>query len=384
MIPEGPVVIWGAGIRGRGIAMMLKRHGRKVEWFYDRELKGPWRGVPVYAAKPAVTDPAVVIAMTMTKAREPIEYCRTYHIPHSIPHSFCPYYPTINVCNICNLHCRACPRPKGIDWMPASLFEKVLDKMVREIPYLYMTDLYAWGDPLLNKDIPEIARICNERGVASGISTSLSVIRTLRALLKEQPTLIKVATSGVGENYEWGHDGVTWPIFERNCRILSEIKGETLVELYWHVTKRNISDAPALREMCEKYGFRFKPILSTVFADYVANWLERGKMPIRTQELAKEMLVPMAELITDSQLNQSKKCLLETAYPNLNPDGTVMQCVGWAGTRNLGSYLDVPLADIPRLREEGEVCQRCKKLGLGRYFNLDKYEETISKRLYDI
>jgi MoaA/NifB/PqqE/SkfB family radical SAM enzyme len=266
--------------------------------------------------------------------------------------------------------------------MPASLFEKVLDKMIREIPYLYMTDLYAWGDPLLNGDIPEIARICNERGVASGISTSLSVIRTLRALLKEQPTVIRVATSGFGpENYEWGHDGVTWPIFDRNCRILSEIKGETLVELYWHVTKRSLGDAPALREMCQRYGFRFKPTLSVLFADYAASWLEQGKMPVRTQELAEEMIVPMTELIADSQLSQNKQCLLHTAYPNINPDGTVMQCVNWAGTRSLGSYLDIPLEAIPHLRAEGEVCKRCRRLGLGRYFNLDKYNEMLSTKI---
>ena len=41
-------------------------------------------------------------------------------------------------------------------YMSASDYKKVITKMVSEIPFLYLVDLYVFGEPLLNKELPEI------------------------------------------------------------------------------------------------------------------------------------------------------------------------------------------------------------------------------------
>jgi MoaA/NifB/PqqE/SkfB family radical SAM enzyme len=359
--------------------MMLRRQGVTPLRFYDKELSpGSWRGLPISGESVDNTENAV-LAMTVTRQPEVIAECERLGIKYTLPHSFCPHYPTIDVCDICGLHCPACPRLKGCSWMKAAMFEQILAKMVKEIPYLYMVDLYCWGDPLLNPQIPEIARICNDLGVASGISTPLTAIRTLRALCKEQPTQIRVAMSGFGENYE--HDGVDWPIFQRNCRILSECKGETLVEMYWHMSKKNIGDWPYIRDWCFELGFRPRPVLSTVFPDYAIAKMEGRWVNGRTEELAKEMIVSTEDLVAASQAENSKRCLQRDAYPYVSPNGDALACCAYAVPEVLGKYLGMRLEDIAPLRNGGTTCARCKMYGMGRYFNIDRYDSMLGKML---
>jgi MoaA/NifB/PqqE/SkfB family radical SAM enzyme len=360
--------------------MMLGRHGRVASYFVDRALTERWHGVPIQNV-PERGD-LVVVAISSNKIAPVATYCEARGIRYVTAHSFCPRYPTIDVCNACGLKCRACPREKAGERMPAALFARVLDKMIGELPWLYMVDLYCWGEPLLNPELPDIVRECNRRRVASGLSTSLSNVRHLSATLAAEPTVLKVATSGYGaEHYEWGHDGVSWGEFERNCRTLSQMRGETLVELYWHVDKRSAPDWPAIKQMCRELGFQPKPVMSTVFADYAARALEGETLPPRTQELADQMLAPMAQLIAESQAERDRKCLLWTAYPYIDPAGRVMQCCNWAGGEPLGNYLDMALEDIPALREAGDVCTRCRRLGLGRYIRFEKYDQMLTDLL---
>jgi pyruvate-formate lyase-activating enzyme len=89
-----------------------------------------------------------------------------------------PFILNLDPTNICNLRCPLCPtgagefgRPPGR--MKLDGFRKVIDSTGE---YLYEVNLFNFGEPLLNKDVFEMARYAHERNVSTCISTNLTTL----------------------------------------------------------------------------------------------------------------------------------------------------------------------------------------------------------------
>ena len=111
--------------------------------------------------------------------------------------------PSVDVSGRCNLRCISCPRgnealqpPSG--FMTAATYREVLDKLVREIPLLGSVQLYTWGEPLLNPELPEIVAVTRDARVLSAISSNLNSARRLDAVVAARPDWFKVSCSGGG------------------------------------------------------------------------------------------------------------------------------------------------------------------------------------------
>ena len=85
-----------------------------------------------------------------------------------------PISASIEPANYCNLSCPHCPTGrKLIDKTDKRLslndFKKYIDSLLPELMYL---NLYFQGEPLLNKDLPEMIRYASDRGVFTCVSTN--------------------------------------------------------------------------------------------------------------------------------------------------------------------------------------------------------------------
>ena len=95
-----------------------------------------------------------------------------------------PYKINIEPTNLCNIGCTFCPtsdhalvksvRPQGS--MSFELFKKLVDD-IREFPEkIKLMELYQDGEPLLNKNFPEMARYLYDAGVAEKTKTKTNAV----------------------------------------------------------------------------------------------------------------------------------------------------------------------------------------------------------------
>lgn len=119
-----------------------------------------------------------------------------------------PYYYFVDPCNVCNLRCPLCPTGNGdLDRSKGMLrladYQVILDKIS---PYAVEVSLHNWGEPLLNKDIFDITRATTRRGIATNMSSNLSL---------DQPGLgEKIVESGL-EYLIVSLDGTTQDVYEK-------------------------------------------------------------------------------------------------------------------------------------------------------------------------
>ena len=93
-------------------------------------------------------------------------------------HGIFPTLALIEPANVCNLSCPGCPTGRGDEDTrrkglldPATL-QRVLDEVG---DYLYSVQLFNWGEPLLNKKLPELVAMSHARGIGTVVHTNFSV-----------------------------------------------------------------------------------------------------------------------------------------------------------------------------------------------------------------
>ena len=89
-----------------------------------------------------------------------------------------PFMIKVEACNFCNLRCKYCyahdfnnPFPKGM--MTYQTFQKIIDELG---PYLFQVSLYLWGEPLINKEVPDMIAYASKRNIRVVISTNVHFI----------------------------------------------------------------------------------------------------------------------------------------------------------------------------------------------------------------
>ncbi len=400
------VYIWGAGHKGRGFLGALQRNGFTAKAFLDTALAGTsYRGIPVLAPESIIGTPNTFI-LCATIRRKYLGMFATMEASGLVKdrdftniQTLCPYYPTIEVSGLCQLRCIACPRNGqnahgGL--MTLARYTGILDKLIREIPFLYLVEAYLWGDPLLNQQLPDIVLASNERGVQLGISTNLNYGQGIDALCRERPAAIHVAISGFGIGYELAHKGGRWDVVYENLQTLSRCvekdadqDGRTLVNVMFHVHRRNVAEIPSAQRMCRELGFDFIPMRSQVFPDLVLDRLD-GMPQSDDARLAMDLMpVDVDTCLTNARAEADKVCTNKRCIPVIDWDGSVLPCcnftqkrVGgpiWKGQGSLlaGDFLKTPLSEIVERRKSCDLCKVCIGHSLHRYFNAADSQSII-------
>ena len=87
-----------------------------------------------------------------------------------------PYTLTVDITNVCNLKCIYCPtgqdksgRMKG--FITFAEFKNIIDELK---DYLYITNLFNWGEPLLNKEVFRMVEYVHKNNIFSCLSSNLN------------------------------------------------------------------------------------------------------------------------------------------------------------------------------------------------------------------
>ncbi len=166
--------------------------------------------------------------------------------------------------NHCNLKCPLCPTGLGdtsVDrgTMRLDQFKLVVDKMSK---WLQSVNLYSWGEPLLNKSLPEMAAYtANENKIRTITSSHLNNVTDEQAVALAGSGLDKLivsvdgATQEVYEKYRVGGD--IDAVFDNMRKIVAEVKRQgTSLRLVWNflVMKQNEHQMDLARKMAEEIG----------------------------------------------------------------------------------------------------------------------------------
>jgi MoaA/NifB/PqqE/SkfB family radical SAM enzyme len=175
-----------------------------------------------------------------------------------------PYYYFVDPCNVCNLRCPLCPtgtgelqRSRGM--LKLDEYRVILDKIA---PYAVEVSLHNWGEPLLNKEIFDIIRLTADRGIATNMSSNLSV--------KKEGLGERLVRSGL-EYLIVSLDGVTQATYEQyrvrgeidlvfdNLREIIEAKRRLgsrtpVIEWQFIVFKHNEHEMEAARALAPQIG----------------------------------------------------------------------------------------------------------------------------------
>lgn len=351
LVKSRRIFIYGAGRKGIGFCRSLERNGFNVHGFIDKSSLTEKNGV---MGKPCLNphyyftniykrenDYIFTASVTHRNAKSLNDACCGFGLKDERDfidaNRISPLYPSVDISGVCNLKCLACPRsdairplPKG-GFMSAEVYKQILKKLLKEIPFLSSVELFIWGEPLLNPQLPDILEINNKFGVDSSISTNLNYAKYLEDAVKAGFSNMLIACSGYGrENYEITHAGSNWDVFHNNILLLAEYikkyNSPLVPVIFYFVTKNNIHEYKYMYELCKKLGFRLFISPYLVFADYILDYAEGREICPSAKKASDLMLMHPNEWLKIMKEEHNKRCLDSRAFPNIGWDLSVYAC----------------------------------------------------------
>lgn len=203
-----------------------------------------------------------------------------------------PYVIRAEPISHCNLHCPLCPTGRGEIQreraaMSPEALEAILDRCGEHALYVAM---WIWGEPLLNKRLPELVRVCKRRGIGVEVSSHLSVpMRTERIdelIASGLDWLIVSNDAATARTYERYRVGGDFALVLANMRALVERKralGSATPFIEWQFVpmrhnESEMADAARLAREIGVDGVRFKPVR----LDKTAGHTFAGEVPDET------------------------------------------------------------------------------------------------------
>ncbi len=196
-----------------------------------------------------------------------------------------PYLFVFEVTNICNLKCPFCLTGKGISGdreVRHVTFEEA-KKIIDEVgDYIYLLQLYTWGEPLLNKDIYKIIEYSKTKNIYVMISTNATVMneKNNQRLLDSGIDYVMVAIDGLSkETYSQYRVGGDYDKVFRNVSNLLQLKKQTkssrpFVEWQFIVFRHNEHEVDAAEKAAYEIGIdKFTPLPAYVEDEA---WLPEG------------------------------------------------------------------------------------------------------------
>jgi MoaA/NifB/PqqE/SkfB family radical SAM enzyme len=176
-----------------------------------------------------------------------------------------PLVLTIEAANVCNLACPYCftgageaSRTRG--HFPLPLYVRLMNELG---DYLFEVELHNWGEPLLNKNIPDLIQVATDRGAQTTISTNFSFPfdeSRAEALVASGLSQLGVSLDGASqETYEkYRVKGKLDLVLENVDKVIraKEKLGSETPRMIWefHVFDHNVHETEQARAMAEARG----------------------------------------------------------------------------------------------------------------------------------
>ena len=397
------IYVWGAGQQGRGIVRILDENGFSVMGFIDSspQLQGELvLGHPIVAPE-AVRVPdgdarrPLLILASFFFEDQIRERCRVLGLDRSCDilsyKELKPFDYAVDISGGCNLRCISCPRASRHDrhppagFMTPATFEKVLEKILLEDPFAGSIQLYQWGEPLLNPQLPEILRIANGRGIQCAVSSNLNLTRDLAPVIEAGPAWFRVSVSGTEQEYERTHTGASWTRLLGNLERLAELRAALnpgmKTELYYHLYRHNQGEPlERVRELCARLNFEFHPVWAYLISlDDVLEHLEGKGLSREAEEASQLLALDLESGMALARAEADKECLVERCI-HINWNLTVSHCMMFFYPEEnvaVPNFLEAPLEEIQRARRACRLCRRCRSHALHRYCSVYSTERCL-------
>ncbi|MFV1974769.1 MAG: radical SAM/SPASM domain-containing protein [Candidatus Scalindua sp.] len=230
-----------------------------------------------------------------------------------------PYIFVLEVTNVCNLKCPFCLTGKGIsggrDVRHLSFKEAktIIDPVA---DYIYLLQLYTWGEPLLNKDTIKIIEYAKERNIYVMLSTNATAMTSAynERLINSNIDYLMVAIDGGSDDtYKKYRVGGNYTKVLANVRDLLDQKKKLgldhpFVEWQFIVFRHNEHEVQDTEKMAYEIGInKFTPLPAYVEDE---SWLPVGDT-YKTEIFNPERL---------------KNCDRPWSHLNVRADGGVASC----------------------------------------------------------
>jgi len=243
-----------------------------------------------------------------------------------------PYYMVLEPTNSCNLRCPLCPtglqisaRKKGL--MNMDNFKLLIDNIHEHCIELALQN---WGEPTLNKKLPEMLKYCNEKNIFTIVSSNFSRLykdNYLEELVKSGLNFLHIDLDGLDqETYKKYRRNGNLDIVLENIKNISNIKKNLNLKFpYLHCSmlamKHNEHQISKFLEMKDELGVDEVTIDKIqVNPNTSSKWLPDNK------KLVYESY-PEGEALSKSSTPKSlKKCNWPWSGFVINWDGSVSPC----------------------------------------------------------
>ncbi len=298
--------------------------------------------------------------------------------------------PSVDITGTCNLKCISCPRgnfqeqgPMGFMRLPT--YQKVLAKLLREIPFLGQVQLYAWGEPLINPDVAEIIRHTVSNKVLCAMSTNLNLKRDFSEAIAAGPDWLKVSCSGFGEDYEVTHTGGKWELFHDNLYKLASHRDKfnpsMYVEVNYHVYQHNQGEQlEQMRALCDELSFAFRPNWAYLYPlDKILDYREGRELDAKSKKVLSLLNLSLDDGLALADQEAHLPCAEERCLP-ITWDLKVRSCGSYFEPEVGNNYLLQPLTELRRLRDESGICQTCKSHSIHRFTSVYVREQGFAAK----
>lgn len=387
LINSRDIYIWGCGYLGRSIKRSLEKNELPIKSFCDSDLKIQGNyidNVKVISPKDVLNyankkHAFIIIASTRHRG-EIEEACTNAGLVNK--DDFLSYIhiarpeAAIDVAGKCNIKCPSCPRgnmenllPEG--YMTISVYKRVLNKLLLELPLLTNIDLSTWGEPFTNPDLPEIIQI-TEILVPCTVSTNLQISDKLEDIIRAQPSQLIISTSGYGKSYETNHAGASWQTFFNNIHLLKEFidkyKPKSQIIVLYHSYRNNQQqDLVNLHNLCSKLGLKFAATWGYLNPyDKILDFCEGRDIGTKAQKVLNVLAWNLRHSLKLSKAEAQKPCLSQRIFPIINWDLSVSLCHIYYYPIISKNFLNTPLDEILKIRHTQSQCRICQKHGLHR------------------
>lgn len=301
------------------------------------------------------------------------------------------YYPTkisIESGNICNLRCPLCPTgqrdtsaKKG--FLSFADFKKFIDEIGKD---LLLIRLYNWGEPLLNKELLQMAEYAHKKRIAVKISTNLSFsIEGLYAdkIIKAKFQKIYISCDGASNStYSTYHIDGDFDLVMSNMKLLIEkqkLLGGHYTELIWlfHVFSHNEHEVEQVKVMAREMGIKL--LINRIRTDMGKEIFESAEKSIERD--SKWLPVNPEYNVFDANGGRSlknKNCDLLWSETVINWEGSVLPCCAvysekysfgnikedtFANIWNNEKYISARKEVLGRKNNAKTICHVCKSNG---------------------
>jgi radical SAM protein with 4Fe4S-binding SPASM domain len=265
---------------------------------------------------------------------------------------------------VCNLRCPFCVTGNGTIALSRGLlslenFTRILDSLKG----LKTAALFNWGEPLLNPALNDMIRLASSRGVASVVSTNLSLpafdAAAARGLVASGLARLTVSCDGASQKtYELYRVGGSYATVMRNVSLILAAKkelGSPTPAVVWQflIHRGNQHELRAAEAAAKRLEIPVRFLRLGVPSDEEGRWAPDAKVLDEFfsrrggRARGKNTPAPAAAAEHDDPTSPGVLCLQAWGAPAIHADGSVLPCCVVSDPKySLGNVFEEPLESI--------------------------------------